>query len=124
MAARTFTDDHGTQWTALTVEPTWAERRAGPRRVVNLDDEEQRAFDDLGRDRRSGGDRRRGYFDVVPRVRVSSVLAGGWIAFDGGGERRRLAPIPPDWEKASDAELRELLRKATRVSARRGRLIE
>ena len=125
MSARTFTDERGIQWTVLAVEPTWAERRSGDRRrVIDLEGEEQRAFDTWAQERRAGPDRRRGYFDAVPRIRVSSPLQGGWLAFDGSGERRRLAPIPPDWERLSDAELLRLLERASRVSIRRGRLIE
>ena len=34
--------------------------------------------------------------------------ADGWLTFErngAGGERRRLAPIPPEWERAPDAKL-------------------
>ena len=116
MAPRIFKDERGVEWKVLSVEPTWAERRSTDRRrVIDLNDEEQRAFDTWARDRRTSGDRRRGYYDAVPRERLSSPLTGGWLAFDGGGERRRLAPVPPDWDLASDAELLELLKRATPV---------
>ena len=32
---------------------------------------------------------------------VSPTYAGGWLTFESDAERRRLAPIPPDWEFAS-----------------------
>lgn len=31
---------------------------------------------------------------------VSPSHAGGWLTFESASERRRLAPIPPDWEGA------------------------
>jgi hypothetical protein len=31
---------------------------------------------------------------------VSPNYAGGWLTFESATERRRLAPIPPDWEVA------------------------
>src|SRR5687767_14456543 len=32
---------------------------------------------------------------------VSPNYAGGWLTFESDAERRRLAPIPPEWEFAS-----------------------
>ena len=61
----------------------------------------------------------------VPRANVPTPLAEGWLAFESArGDRRRLAPIPDSWEKASDSHLAQLLAKATPVATRRGRLIE
>lgn len=41
----------------------------------------------------------------------------GWLAFEpaGGGEKRRLSPIPPNWEKAPDEELEDMLERAVRT---------
>jgi hypothetical protein len=41
----------------------------------------------------------------------------GWLAFEpaGGGEKRRLSPIPPNWERAPDEELEEMLERAVRT---------
>jgi hypothetical protein len=41
----------------------------------------------------------------------------GWLAFEpaGGGEKRRLSPIPPNWDKAPDEELEEMLERAVRT---------
>ncbi|MGQ0715250.1 MAG: hypothetical protein ACT4PJ_16245 [Gemmatimonadaceae bacterium] len=38
----------------------------------------------------------------------------GWLAFEpaGGGEKRRLSPIPPGWDSASEAELEKMLERA------------
>jgi hypothetical protein len=45
-------------------------------------------------------------------------LRKGWLAFQSGGETRRLAPIPKDWEARSDAELEDLVAQA-RIIAKR-----
>jgi hypothetical protein len=38
----------------------------------------------------------------------------GWLAFEpaAGGEKRRLSPIPPEWERASESELQSMLDRA------------
>jgi hypothetical protein len=38
----------------------------------------------------------------------------GWLAFEpaAGGEKRRLSPIPANWEKATEAELQAMLERA------------
>jgi hypothetical protein len=43
----------------------------------------------------------------------------GWLCFDAGMFRRRLAPIPPKWEACSDAELEALCQQAERGGALR-----
>jgi hypothetical protein len=47
---------------------------------------------------------------------LQSVIHG-WLAFEpvGGGEKRRLSPIPAGWERASDAELERMLDRAESV---------
>jgi hypothetical protein len=117
VASRTFTDDHGVEWIALAVAPAWAERRA----------RKERRGTDIGpkpgqTERRKGRDRRRGASDRAPRVKIDPALATGWLAFEGAGERRRIAPIPEGWFEMSDAELARLVAKAAVV--RRRRLIE
>jgi len=49
---------------------------------------------------------------------VSPELRTGWLTFDCGSSRRRLSPIPDDWEAAEIDRLRLLCRvaKATRNS--------
>lgn len=44
---------------------------------------------------------------------LQSVI-NGWLAFEpaGGGEKRRLAPIPPRWDSATEAELESMLKRA------------
>jgi hypothetical protein len=55
--------------------------------------------------------------------RVSDRLRAGWLAFQTSDEKRRLSPIPPDWEAVSDDELLRLLEQATKVG-KPTRLIE
>lgn len=57
-------------------------------------------------------------WDVVPTKWVGPTLEGGWLAFQSGAERRRLAPLPLYWATAPDEELREMLRRAKPVSPR------
>jgi hypothetical protein len=47
---------------------------------------------------------------------LQSVIHG-WLAFEpaGGGEKRRLSPIPGRWENASEAELERMLERAEPV---------
>jgi hypothetical protein len=40
-------------------------------------------------------------------------FGGGWLTFDDGTERRRLAPVPENWERLSDVRLALLLRAAS-----------
>ena len=39
------------------------------------------------------------------------------LCFESAREKRSLSPVPEDWERASDAELRELLAAAKPASA-------
>ncbi len=122
MPSRTFVDDHGVEWMVWAVAPSWVERRTGRDRrgPTTL---ERAVFDHLHPERRTHS-RRRGLSDSGPRVKISADLTGGWLAFEGRNERRRLTPIPEGWEGMSEAELAALSRKAVAVVVRRGRLIE
>jgi hypothetical protein len=99
---RNFKDHRGEEWTAWTVRPQVGmslERRRGQRRGS------EGGFG--GEDRRTGRDRR-------------SLLQGniddGWLCFQCGAEKRRLCPIPDDWESCSDARLRLYHRVASPVA--------
>lgn len=46
---------------------------------------------------------------------VAGAFLQGWLTFDSGPQRRRLAPIPVDWERATDAQLRGYCERATIV---------
>jgi len=49
------------------------------------------------------------------RVVVPSELQQGWLAFQTGEERRRLAPIPDGWITLPEGKLLELLTRAGRA---------
>jgi len=46
-------------------------------------------------------------------------FSAGWLTFESRTERRRLAPIPPNWEDASDERLGLMSRVAEVVERRR-----
>src|ERR1043165_9223243 len=98
MVHRSFRDNDGREWDAWEVVPTAVERRIA----------------------KSGGwtaDRRH---TQETRVLVPDDLQHGWLAFQCGRERRRLAAIPDDWSEMTGEQLRELLERAERrVRARR-----
>jgi hypothetical protein len=114
---RAFRDDGGTEWTVWEVRPGQivigaSERRAGhDRRVAPAPDPVI--------ERRRGRDRRVEARQVA--TGLGSDLAGGWLAFQAGAVRRRLAPVPDGWDRMSDAELVALCgRAATAARATRG----
>src|SRR6478672_552744 len=43
---------------------------------------------------------------------VSTGLEQGWLSFSSADARRRLAPIPPQWESSPDPELERLCSRA------------
>jgi len=95
VAHRTFRDSDGVDWEVWDVFPGWADRRHGDDRR------------DAPRPRR--GDRRA---LLGKRIGVRAELASGWLCFRGGGEKRRVAPIPERWEELDDAGLSALARSA------------
>ena len=104
MAVRTFVDSTGGQWEAFDVIPRATERRATDRRNT-AQSEAQREAERRERDRRlSVGGR-------------SQLTSQGWLCFEqgGGGERRRLSPIPVGWQRCTDAELEAYSRSARPV---------
>jgi hypothetical protein len=44
---------------------------------------------------------------------VAGGFRQGWLTFSSPSERRRLAPIPPNWENAGEPELRAFVKQAT-----------
>ena len=112
MAYRVFIDSNGVEWQAWDVLPKGVERRIGNRRVCP----EPVAFDDRRRvERRQVNGR------WTP---LTSGLRDGWLCFDGDGTRRRLMPIPANWEFCGQPELEAYCRSAKPVRlssvARRG----
>jgi hypothetical protein len=96
---REFTDVLGNQWIVWEVYPRLIERR-------------------MLRERRS---LRRGTLDrrhqPVGRATLPRQILGGWLAFQSSHERRRVSPVPDDWEELADRELRSLL-AVSRLSSR------
>ena len=45
-------------------------------------------------------------------------LADGWLCFDCGSEKRRLAPLPPGWHESAEEDLWFWCRAAVPVRAR------
>ena len=48
----------------------------------------------------------------------STPYANGWLCFESGSEKRRLAPIPEGWELRTPSGIAELLQQATPVTSR------
>jgi hypothetical protein len=107
MAHRQFTDARHLKWDVWEVEPSHAERRLAER--------------DRRQTPRATPDRRQ-VTDAM-RVRISTRLTDGWLAFQAKHEKRRLSPVPDGWEQLDDAGLERLLAMAT-VSGRPRRLVE
>jgi hypothetical protein len=52
-------------------------------------------------------------WSTVPDMRgVISDMQSGWLTFESGQMRRRLIPIPPNWENSTVVELRAYCRRA------------
>jgi hypothetical protein len=105
---RVFLDDAGSEWVVWEVRPEkalfgQAERRVGiDRRLAAAPDpviERRRGIERRARARRLGR---------AP----GTEGAGGWLAFQCGTTRRRLAPVPSGWRELPDAELVALCRRA------------
>jgi hypothetical protein len=111
---RTFRDDAARLWNAWDVVPSWGERRAAERRV------EPGAPPAALADRRRVERRKRGGI----RISLPPRLSRGWIAFECGDERRRVAPIPSGWDQLPESALVELWDSAELLPPRRKRLIE
>lgn len=108
MPYRTFADDQGKSWEIWDVRPERVERRRAERR-------QERPTPWLGAERRVAADRRRR--DGTDN-RSEHPLVGGWLVFKSDDEKRRLAPIPPNWASRRGQELRELWEKADIIARR------
>ena len=94
MGFRTFLDSSGREWTAFDVVPRAQERRQLERRALAH-------LADMIDDRRDE-DRR---VTVGGRSSLASGVNEGWLCFERGVDRRRLTPIPENWERCSDQDL-------------------
>jgi len=55
-----------------------------------------------------------GTLGEIPRL--SKKREHGWLTFTAPSERRRLSPIPEQWETADEPSLRAMLAAADRVA--------
>ncbi|HEV2017895.1 MAG TPA: hypothetical protein VGQ98_06245 [Gemmatimonadaceae bacterium] len=109
MSYRTFLDSKGKRWEVWLITPAAAERRKADRRASSGGSAAYRG--EL--DRRRTPERRRGPFRRS--AAVASEFSNGWLCFEGEGEKRRLAPVPPGWEEAGPDRLSTWLQAAKRV---------
>ena len=110
MSYRTFLDGRGKRWEVWLVTPAAAERRKVDRRAAAATGSEP-VFG--GPERRKTPERRRDPFKRS--VAVASEFSNGWLCFESEGEKRRLAPVPPDWDEAGPDRLSTWLQAAKRV---------
>jgi hypothetical protein len=106
MSHRQFHDKAGRTWEVWDVVPDRPERRRDPNAA---------STPKVRRERR----RRNEYRD--PRT---GKLASGWLCFETGTEKRRLAPVPTDWSSMSDEQLDELCNEAQPSRSKPRRLLE
>lgn len=102
MGYRIFRDSAGTEWQTWDVVPRLAERRSGERRIAV-------SVAPARIERRRLTERR---VRVGRRPMLSSGLDSGWLCFEAPVEKRRLTPIPLDWERCPTARLEEYCRSA------------
>jgi hypothetical protein len=113
MPLRSFRTPEGAQCDVWEVTGATLPGGHGTRRV-----RERRGQDVLryrGPERRKG-ERRKGAASGV--TLLPPEYASGWLAFQCGGEKRRLVPLPVDWESYSEERLAELWLRARPIEAR------
>ena len=102
MTERSFTDVMGAEWNVWEVYPSLVERRLLHERRIA---------------RRASLERRH---EPAGRATLPLQIRGGWLAFQSKYERRRLMPVPMDWEDCDDTTLRQLLAQSKLASRPRG----
>ena len=55
----------------------------------------------------------------APGAHLTEEMAGGWLAFQAHGRRRRFYPLPEGWEELSGPQLGILCRHAVAVEPTR-----
>ena len=109
MSYRTFLDTAGRRWEVWMVSPSAAERRKVDRRVSSAGAAEFTG----SADRRHTPERRQ--YPFRRSSAVATEYSSGWLCFESEGEKRRLAPVPPDWDEAGPDRLSTWLQAAKRV---------
>ena len=114
MSYRTFVDSEGRRWEVWLVTPAAAERRRTDRRAAARGSTTagEGTYDGVS-ERRLTPERRRNPFRR--NLEVASEFSNGWLCFEGGGEKRRLAPVPDGWDQAGPDRLATWLQSAKRV---------
>lgn len=115
MANRTFVDPRGVMWSVTVIVPQLTERRLTDRRSASA------MVVDFRAERRMQPDRR--HLREV-RAPVREGFEQGWLVFDNGDEKRRLAPVPEGWERMSAQDLESLRSRAKPSHQRWTRLVE
>lgn len=109
MAYREFKDQWGNEWKAWDVQPTSVERRSSKPDASKSTAKPER--------------RRVGENSGEVRLKMRPGWEGGWLSFESATEKRRLVPLPKDWDKASDDQLNAWLDDA-KPFPKRGSFIE
>jgi hypothetical protein len=52
---------------------------------------------------------------------MGTAFASGWLCFESGAEKRRLAPIPTEWVESGERDLERLCSRAVVVAEPRRR---
>jgi hypothetical protein len=99
MTHRKIKDGDGRAWDVWEVYPAAVERRMSGEHPA------------VPQERRSDSNPRREI-----RLRIPAGLEQGWLAFQAGEDRRRLAPIPDDWIAFADEAIVALLLRADRIT--------
>ena len=55
----------------------------------------------------------------LTHAKLQAAYADGWLCFEAGDQKRRLAPIPSGWQFRDKSVLEQLCAEATPVPARR-----
>jgi hypothetical protein len=101
MPYREFVDSCLVEWTVWYVAASRSERReCDSRRTVE----------------RPKPDRRRRTDPRPLRMRVSAPMSRGWLCFENAAEKRRLMPVPPNWQRMSERQLEEHCARAAVVA--------
>jgi len=96
MSTRDFRDSHNVLWHVYEVRPLTPITRAGPPRDTSNS---------------SGSMSRPEVHDVTDER--------AWLVFESGDEKRRLVPVPQDWDRVTDTELELLCSRAAPARPRR-----
>jgi hypothetical protein len=102
---RRHIDASGKSWNVWDVPPRFSNKRSNEERRNTPGHHEP--------ERRHLGERR---VTTAPPEWVH-----GWICFEDADEKRRLCPMPEEWETASDQQLEQYLREAVQVLPRAGK---